>query len=510
MKIQDRQNAVRRVFAVIFSLLSVSAAARPIVVGIGDVCSTSDVTIASVGLDYVRAIRAAGGVPLLIGQSANRAELGYALDRVDVLLMAGGPNIMPERYGEPFTERMGGTNPKRDTFEWALLDEATRRDMPVVGICRGCQLLNVYHGGSLHQDIPYDYPTSKVCHRGTDGIRRWPVLHEILAESDSLLAKWIGRGFSAPSSHHQSVKAVAAGFRVSAYSRDGVIEGIESENAIGVQFHPEKIIRPELQAFSRKFFTSVMAWYAERLEKRKMASHRYRIPGLIGGMGPAATCDLMQKVIELTDAADDQHNVHMIVDQNTEVPDRTAAILRGGEDPMPRLIESARRLEAAGADFLCMSCNTAHYFHRRLSKAVSIPVLNMPEESAKELKRRGVRTVGLLATDGTIQTGVYHRYLEEQGVGVVVPDAEDQKTVMSLIYDCVKKNVSTDRYPAEGVAQTVKHLKAKGAEAFLLACTELPIAFARLGYREGFVDPTRVLARCIVECAGAPLKSTEK
>ena len=177
---------------------------------------------------------------------------------------------------------------------------------------------------------------------------------------------------------------------------------------------------------------------------------------------------------------------------------------------MPRLIESARRLEAAGADFLCMSCNTAHYFHRRLSKAVSIPVLNMPEESAKELKRRGVRTVGLLATDGTIQTGVYHRYLEEQGVGVVVPDAEDQKTVMSLIYDCVKKNVSTDRYPAEGVAQTVKHLKAKGAEAFLLACTELPIAFARLGYREGFVDPTRVLARCIVECAGAPLKSTEK
>ena len=268
MKILDCQNAVRRIFAVICSLLSISAAARPIIVGVGDVCSTSDVTIASVGLDYVRAIRAAGGVPLLIGQSADPVELGLALDRVDVLLMAGGPNIMPERYGEPFTERMGGTNPKRDTFEWALLDEAKKRDMPVVGICRGCQLLNVYHGGSLHQDIPYDYPTSKVCHRGTDGIRRWPVLHEVLAEPGSLLAKWVGRDFAAPSSHHQSVKVVAPGFKVSAYARDGVIEGIESENAIGVQFHPEKIIRSELRAFSRKFFAAVMAWYAERLEKR--------------------------------------------------------------------------------------------------------------------------------------------------------------------------------------------------------------------------------------------------
>ena len=266
---KSSQNNVRRVFAVIFSILSISAAARPIAVGIGDVCSTSDVTIASVGLEYVRAIRAAGGVPLLIGQSADPVELGLALDRVDVLLVAGGPNIMPERYNEPFTEQMGGTNPKRDTFEWALLDEATKRKMPIVGICRGCQLLNVYNGGSLHQDVGYDYPTSKVCHRGTDGIRRWPVFHTVLAEPDSLLVKWLGREFEAPSSHHQSVKSVAPGFKVSAYARDGVIEGIESENAIGVQFHPEKILKPESQAFARKFFAAVMAWYAERLEKEK-------------------------------------------------------------------------------------------------------------------------------------------------------------------------------------------------------------------------------------------------
>ena len=235
-------------------------------------------------------------------------------------------------------------------------------------------------------------------------------------------------------------------------------------------------------------------------------SARYRTPGVIGGMGPAATCDLMKKVIDCTDAEDDQHHIHMLVDQNTDVPDRTAAILGGGADPMPQLIASAKRLEAAGADFLCMSCNTAHYFHGRLQQHVGIPILNMPLESAMELKRRGVGKVGLLATDGTIRTGVYHRYLEEAGIAVVLPSAEGQKTVMHLIYGCVKKGVPVSAYPREAVAAMVADMKARGAEAFLMACTELPIAFAALGYRDGFVDPTLCLARAIVREAGAKAK----
>ena len=130
----------------------------------------------------------------------------------------------------------------------------------------------------------------------------------------------------------------------------------------------------------------------------------------------------------------------------------------------------------------------------------------MPEESARELKRRGVRRVGLLATDGTIRTGVYHKYLKEQGIEVVVPEGEDQKVVMSLIYDCVKKNVAVEMYPKETLARMIARLKSKGAEAYLMACTELPIAFKALGYDEGFVDPTLCLATAIVREAGAPLK----
>ncbi len=235
-------------------------------------------------------------------------------------------------------------------------------------------------------------------------------------------------------------------------------------------------------------------------------SARYRTPGVIGGMGPAATCDLMKKVIDCTDAEDDQHHIHMLVDQNTDVPDRTAAILGGGADPMPQLVASAKRLEAAGADFLCMSCNTAHYFHGRLQKHVGIPIRNMPLESAMELKRRGVGKVGLLATDGTIRTGVYHRYLEEAGIAVVLPSAEGQKTVMHLIYGCVKKGVPVSAYPREAVAAAIADMKARGAEAFLMACTELPIAFEALGYADGFVDPTLCLARAIVREAGAKAK----
>ena len=235
-------------------------------------------------------------------------------------------------------------------------------------------------------------------------------------------------------------------------------------------------------------------------------SVRYRTPGIIGGMGPAATCDLMQKVIDNTDAADDQHHIHLLVDQNTDVPDRTAAILKGGADPVPEMTASARRLEAAGADFLCMSCNTAHYFHPKVQAAVKIPVLHMPAESAKELRRRGIRKVALLATDGTIRTRVYHKVVEAEGIEVLVPRPEDQKIVMHLIYGCVKKNAPLAAYPKDEVAGMMAELRSRGAEAFLLACTELPIAFEKLGYRDGLVDPTQVLACKIVEMAGAPLK----
>ena len=226
-----------------------------------------------------------------------------------------------------------------------------------------------------------------------------------------------------------------------------------------------------------------------------------KVLGIIGGMGPAATCDLMEKIIALTAAACDQEHIHMVSDVNTDIPDRTAAILRGGEDPVCQLVQSAKRLETAGADFLVMPCNTAHFFYDRLAAQVDIPILHMPRLAAAALKKAGVKKVGVLATDGTIQSGVYAAALAALGIEPVYPEPEHQAMVMALIYEGVKAR----KLPLEAVpvAQLLESLRQKGAEKFLLACTELPIAFAALGIRQDCLDPTRALALAAVEYAGA-------
>ena len=138
--------------------------------------------------------------------------------------------------------------------------------------------------------------------------------------------------------------------------------------------------------------------------------------GIVGGMGPLATCDLFRKIIEVTEAGSDQEHVRVVIDSNTEIPDRTAAILAGGKDPVPELRKSASHLVSIGADLLIMPCNTAHYFYDQVAPTVGVPFLHMIRETAACLKRQGVGTVGLLATDGTVQSGVYHAAFEEAGI----------------------------------------------------------------------------------------------
>ena len=226
-----------------------------------------------------------------------------------------------------------------------------------------------------------------------------------------------------------------------------------------------------------------------------------RILGIVGGMGPAATCDLMEKIISLTAADRDQDHLHIITDVNTDIPDRTAAILHGGADPAPELIKSGQRLQAAGAEFLIMPCNTAHYFYDALAENVTVPVLHMPRLTAGVLKEAGVKKAGVLATDGTVQSGVYARALEAEGIEPVYPSPERQAQIMRLIYDGVKgRRIPLTDIPVEEI---LSELRSLGAEKFLLACTELPIAFRELGVSRDCLDPTRVLAFSAVRFAGA-------
>lgn len=224
--------------------------------------------------------------------------------------------------------------------------------------------------------------------------------------------------------------------------------------------------------------------------------------GILGGMGPMATCDLMKKVIEMTDAHSDQEHIHVCVDCNTQIPDRTAAILGNGEDPVPQMVRSAVKLQDMGADVLIMPCNTAHYFYDRITPFVDIPILHMLKETAKEAKRQGIHTVGLLATDGTIQSGVYKTAFDSEGISVITPSAEGQKAVMEIIYDGIKGN----NYKLDLTAfnNTLDDLLARGAETLILGCTELPIAFQVFSIEKPNIDPTAVLAAAAVRfaCAG--------
>ena len=131
--------------------------------------------------------------------------------------------------------------------------------------------------------------------------------------------------------------------------------------------------------------------------------------GILGGMGPLATCDLFSKITQITDASCDQEHVRICIDSNTEISDRTNAIIHHGKDPVPEMVKSAVRLQGLGADVLIMPCNTAHYFYDRILPFVDIPFLSMIDETAKVISDRGLRKIGLLATDGTLQTAVYEK-----------------------------------------------------------------------------------------------------
>lgn len=225
-----------------------------------------------------------------------------------------------------------------------------------------------------------------------------------------------------------------------------------------------------------------------------------KIIGIIGGMGPLATADLFEKIICRTKAACDQDHLRVLIDSNTNIPDRTEALLHGGADPTPQLIESARLLERAGAQVLVMPCNTAHNFYDGVAAAVNVPVLHMIRITAQVLRDRGVRTAGLLATDGTIQTRAYQQIFDGSGVTLLTPEGEDQRAIMDLVYQGVKAGDLT--FDARRARQTMEALLARGAETLILGCTELPLAVRLYHLAYPATDPTLELALEAIRFAG--------
>jgi len=226
--------------------------------------------------------------------------------------------------------------------------------------------------------------------------------------------------------------------------------------------------------------------------------------GIIGGMGPLATVHLYERIVLRTKAEKDQDHIHVLIDSNTNIPDRTKAIIGNGEDPTVELIKSAKILEKSGADFLIMPCNTAHYFIDIIKESVNIPFINMIEETVKyTFDKYGSNTVvGVLATDGTIKSKIYENYYSKLGIRTIVPE-KTQESVMKFIYEVIKRGNYDDG--TDLLFEAVEELKSRGADTFLLGCTELSSAQYLYKFKGQFINPLEVLTERSIIYAGGQL-----
>jgi putative glutamine amidotransferase len=207
----------------------------------------------SLGLAYMRAVEMAGGLPVALPPLTSE-NVDALLDHLSGLLLSGGPDVDPSTYGAAPHPQLGPTDPVIDAFEIALCRHAYRRRMPILGICRGAQLLNVALDGTLHQHIP-DVTTGTISHRqpqlGT------LTSHEVRVAPDSSLAQTTGGGpVRVNSFHHQAIDRLGAGLRAVAWSDDGVVEAIEEQDGryvLGVQWHAETLVADaeQLSLFQR-------------------------------------------------------------------------------------------------------------------------------------------------------------------------------------------------------------------------------------------------------------------
>jgi len=219
--------------------------------------------------------------------------------------------------------------------------------------------------------------------------------------------------------------------------------------------------------------------------------------GILGGMGPEATVNLMHRVIIATPAGDDCEHVHLIVDSNPEVPSRIAALIDGsGQSPAPELVRMARRLETAGADALAIACNTAHGYASEITAAVSIPLLDVIDLARDAVVAMNMpqQRVGLLASTAVINLGLFAESFAAVGIQLVIPAV--QSDVMEVI-KAVKRGDS-DRNTRDQFAHIASMLLTDRVDILLIACSELSILVDSLDEAIPFLDTLDLLAREIV------------
>lgn len=238
-----------------------------------------------------------------------------------------------------------------------------------------------------------------------------------------------------------------------------------------------------------------------------MKERKEGILGVLGGMGPQATNTFYQRIIDRTQAEKDQEHLQVLIWSDAKIPDRTAGILAGpeaAEKVYQALLDGARLLERAGCTVLAIPCNTSHYFADRLQAQLKIPLIHMIRETVAALQAMGKKTVGILATDGTVRTGIYQKELTAAGLTPVTLPEELQGVVMSIIYDEIKRGETGSR---EKFGEVDAWLRQAGCDCAILGCTELSVYRSLHSLPPYYIDAMEVLAQQAILRCGKQLRN---
>lgn len=238
-----------------------------------------------------------------------------------------------------------------------------------------------------------------------------------------------------------------------------------------------------------------------------MKERKEGILGVLGGMGPQATNTFYQRLIDRTQAEKDQEHLRVLIWSDAKIPDRTAGILGTpdqAEAVYAALLAGAKLLEGAGCTVLAIPCNTSHYFADRLQAQLKIPLIHMIRETVAAIQAMGKKTVGILATDGTVRTGIYQKELTAAGLTPVTLPEELQGVVMSIIYDEIKRGETGSR---EKFGEVDAWLRQAGCDCAILGCTELSVYRNLHSLPPYYIDAMEVLAQQAILRCGKQLRN---
>ena len=231
--------------------------------------------------------------------------------------------------------------------------------------------------------------------------------------------------------------------------------------------------------------------------------------GVLGGLGPLATVYFMDLLVKMTDAECDQNHIPTMILNDSEIPDRTQYILgEEGENPLPKMKEDAELLEKCGCDYVVIPCNTAHYFYDEVQRDIHVPIINILDETIKYAKGRGidVKNIGVLATEGTLKSGSYKKYIEKYGLNEITLNESDSKSLMNIIYNQIKAGEKVDIVE---FMRLVTELIRAGSDVVVLGCTELSIInrdYHLTKTMNYIIDSMEVLAKASIVKCGKKLK----